>query len=551
MEQGIIKSPYENNEELEKNILELDSLRENGENKIISLKNEIREIKLNKQIDKETKEKIINNNKDLIKKAKVVENENIKNVQSLISESINKSNEIFKPYYEKVCKEENERISKIKIDYKNNISSIKENYLKKVEEINQEKNIDKIDENEFKKEIKEKLKGEKIYLKSKIEAEKLNKNNEIDKCKEAKQNAYLEKYSFASKVRNNHHSIKETLEYKYRNYLYSFNLKNFLLKYALYIIMILFFIVCVIIEPGIIQGNSLIAILNQSSTKMFYSLGVAGLILIAGTDLSIGRLTGVATSLACMVVTQNVYKFNASIGGGEINFTSFSGISQVLIAVILCIIVCVAFTSLAGFFTSKFKMHPFITTLSTQLLSFGLMMVLFSDTPAFNMDRDIKKLIIGDQGINLIIYAIIAIVIVWFIWNKTKFGKYMYAVGGNTEAASVSGINVFKVTMGIFVMAGVLYGIGGFLEGARVGSGSPNTGSGTELDAIAACVVGGISFSGGIGKISGAVFGTIIFSGLTYCLTYLGFDPNIQFIFKGIIIMAAVCLDSLKYLKKK
>ena len=84
MEQGIIKSPYENNEELEKNILELDSLRENGENKIISLKNEIREIKLNKQIDKETKEKIINNNKDLIKKAKVVENENIKKVQSIL-----------------------------------------------------------------------------------------------------------------------------------------------------------------------------------------------------------------------------------------------------------------------------------------------------------------------------------------------------------------------------------------------------------------------------------------------------------------------------------
>jgi len=99
-------------------------------------------------------------------------------------------------------------------------------------------------------------------------------------------------------------------------------------------------------------------------------------------------------------------------------------------------------------------------------------------------------------------------------------------------------------------MAGVLYGIGGFFEGARVGSSNPNAGFGTELDAIAACVVGGISFNGGIGKIRGAVIGTLIFTGMTYCLTNLGFDVNIQYIFKGVIIMSAVCLDSLKYLKK-
>ena len=100
-------------------------------------------------------------------------------------------------------------------------------------------------------------------------------------------------------------------------------------------------------------------------------------------------------------------------------------------------------------------------------------------------------------------------------------------------------------------MAGVLYGLGGFFEGIRSGVANTNLGSGTELDAIAACVIGGISFSGGIGKIRGAVIGTIIFTCLTYCLTLLGFDSNMQYIFKGVIIMVAVCLDSLKYLKKK
>ena len=145
---------------------------------------------------------------------------------------------------------------------------------------------------------------------------------------------------------------------------------------------------------------------------------------------------------------------------------------------------------------------------------------------------------------------VIAIVVAWFIWNKTTFGKNMYAVGGNAEAASVSGISVFKVTMGVFIMAGIFYGCGGFLEAFKANA-SAGTGQGYELDAIAACVVGGISFNGGIGKIGGAVIGVIIFTGLTYCLTFLGIDTNLQFVFKGFIIIAAVALDSVKYLKKK
>ena len=149
-------------------------------------------------------------------------------------------------------------------------------------------------------------------------------------------------------------------------------------------------------------------------------------------------------------------------------------------------------------------------------------------------------------------YAIAAVVIVWFIWNKTTFGKNLYAVGGNPEAASVSGISVFKVTVGAFIMAGVLYGFGSWLECIRmIGSGSAAYGQGWEMDAIAACVVGGISFTGGIGKISGVVVGVFIFTALTYSLTTLGIDTNLQFVFSGIIILVAVMLDCLKYVQKK
>ena len=140
----------------------------------------------------------------------------------------------------------------------------------------------------------------------------------------------------------------------------------------------------------------------------------------------------------------------------------------------------------------------------------------------------------------------------WFIWNKTTLGKNLFAVGGNPEAASVSGISVFWVTVGAFVLAGILYGFGSWLECIRmVGSGSAAYGQGWEMDAIAACVVGGISFTGGIGKISGVVVGVFIFTALTYSLTVLGIDTNLQFVFSGIIILVAVTLDCLKYVQKK
>lgn len=152
----------------------------------------------------------------------------------------------------------------------------------------------------------------------------------------------------------------------------------------------------------------------------------------------------------------------------------------------------------------------------------------------------------------IILWAVAAIVVVWFIWNKTTFGKNMFAVGGNPEAASVSGINVFAVSIGAFILAGILYGFGSWLECIRmVGSGSAAYGQGWEMDAIAACVVGGVSFTGGIGKISGVTVGVLIFTALTYALTILGIDTNLQFVFSGLIILVAVTLDCLKYVQKK
>ncbi|MBO4386593.1 MAG: galactoside ABC transporter permease, partial [Treponema sp.] len=246
---------------------------------------------------------------------------------------------------------------------------------------------------------------------------------------------------------------------------------------------------------------------------------------------------------------------------GPWNFTAMSVGSRIATALILSILFCVMFSAIAGFFSAYFKMHPFISTLATQLIIYGLLFFGTSGTPVGSIDKTIKDAIGGRWELGyfggdfitfpkLIVPAIIAVFVAWFIWNKTTFGKNMFAVGGNPEAASVSGISVFWVTLGVFVMAGVFYGCGAFLEAFRANA-SAGTGQGYEMDAIAACVVGGVSFYGGIGKISGAVLGVIIFTGLTYCLTFLGIDTNLQFVFKGLIILAAVSLDCVKYLKKK
>jgi methyl-galactoside transport system permease protein len=288
---------------------------------------------------------------------------------------------------------------------------------------------------------------------------------------------------------------------------------------------------------------------------MFYALGVAGLILLAGTDLSVGRMIALGSVTTAVILHDgpNVIQF---FGLPPMDFTSVPMFLRVVMAIGLSIILCTIFSAIAGFFTAKFKMHPFITTLSTQLLIYGFLYFSTTGTPTGGVESGIKDLIGGkwDFGFiqfpKLIIYSIVAIIVVWFIWNKTKFGKNMYAVGGNKEAAAVSGISVFWTTVGVFIMAGILYGFGSFFESFRSNS-SAGTGQGWELDAIAACVVGGISFNGGIGKIRGAVLGVIIFTGLTYCLSFLNIDTNLQFVFKGIIIMAAVALDSVKYLKKK
>ncbi len=159
---------------------------------------------------------------------------------------------------------------------------------------------------------------------------------------------------------------------------------------------------------------------------------------------------------------------------------------------------------------------------------------------------------VGNTAVpNYVLYSAIITVIVWVIWNKTTFGKNMYAVGSNEEAANVSGVNVVKTIIMVFMMAGVLYAITGFMDASRISSVNATTGLNYEADAIAACVIGGISFVGGIGKVSGAIIGVLLLQIIFTGLTYLSVDQNLLFIVKGLIILVACAIDMRKYLVRK
>jgi methyl-galactoside transport system permease protein len=536
----------------------LRELRKPGIFLLTEAKESNNDIRKNKLMSKEDKEKHYkeNNEKILLAKANIEENKD--KINTLVKEAASYTKEVGLANEKDVALKAKEEKKKIILEHNIKMVSLREEYANKFNELkNKYPNLkDKTKKEEFLIEYQE-LKNSR---KSALHDEKTSFSTKLQNIKDEVNDTYLSRRNVVKDIRNGHETIIDTLEGFWKNKTYTFNLTKFLLNNALYITILLIYIICIIVAPltgkgDLLTMSSILQILEQSSTRMFYALGVAGLILLAGTDLSVGRMIALGSVTTAVILHDgpNVIQF---FGLPPMDFTSVPMFLRVVMAIGLSIILCTIFSAIAGFFTAKFKMHPFITTLSTQLLIYGFLYFSTTGTPTGGVESGIKDLIGGkwDFGFmqfpKLIIYSIVAIIVVWFIWNKTKFGKNMYAVGGNKEAAAVSGISVFWTTVGVFIMAGILYGFGSFFESFRSNS-SAGTGQGWELDAIAACVVGGISFNGGIGKIRGAVLGVIIFTGLTYCLSFLNIDTNLQFVFKGIIIMAAVALDSVKYLKKK
>ena len=301
---------------------------------------------------------------------------------------------------------------------------------------------------------------------------------------------------------------------------------------------------------------SLVNLLSLTAAYLPVALGIAGCIVLTGTDLSAGRAVGITACVAASLL-------QASDAANKM----WPNIGTLPIPLVILIVVGIGalIGAFNGFFVAKFKLHPFIVTLATQLILYTILLLYVQQgnnngMAISGLDQGYRNFVVGNPPLltfgsiqipNYVIYAVLLTVLMWFIWNKTTFGKNMFALGANEEAARVSGVNVFATTIAVFALAGAMYGWAGFVESARIASNTANTGVNYELDAIAACVIGGVSFVGGIGKISGIVIGVIMLRLIFVALPLVGMDQNLQYAIKGGIILFACALDMRKYLVKK
>ncbi len=331
-------------------------------------------------------------------------------------------------------------------------------------------------------------------------------------------------------------------------------IKEFFINNLLYILLFVAIVGIQIYDPRFLSLSSIVNIISLSAANLPNALGIAGCIILTGTDLSAGRIVGLTACVAASLLQASGYANKM-----------FPGLATFPIwAVFLIVIALGALVGfINGFCTARFKLHPFIVTLATQLITYGVLLIYLmqgtnNGQSISGLDPSYSSFIAGNMfkigGVaipNYILYAIGITVVMWFIWNKTAFGKNMYAVGSNEECANVSGVNVTKTIIMVFMMAGMLYGITGFMDAARIQSVNAPTGLNYEADAIAACVIGGISFVGGIGKVSGAIIGVLLLQVIFVGLNFLSVDPNLLYIVKGLIILVACAIDMRKYLVRK
>lgn len=291
-------------------------------------------------------------------------------------------------------------------------------------------------------------------------------------------------------------------------------------------------------------------ILIQNSSRMIIACGMAMILISGGMDLSAGRIVGLAAvmtgSLGQMATTTSKF---------------FPNLPQlpVIVPLLAAIVICFVFGMLNGVLIAKFSIPPFIVTLGTAMIIWGANLLYYdiepnNSQPIGGIQSGIKFMGSGylAQKIPVIILIALAVVLIsWFVMKYTTFGRNIYSIGGNRDAAEVCGIRVARTLIWTYAIAAVMFAVGGFLECARTNGATASYGENYEFDAIAACVVGGVSNSGGVGTIPGMVLGVLMFGIINYGLTFLGVQPYWQKIVKGIIILTAVGFDVRKNIRKK
>ncbi len=317
-----------------------------------------------------------------------------------------------------------------------------------------------------------------------------------------------------------------------------FDTAAFIKQYAIIGILIIFVVVLTFATGGkFLQTQNLLNVVTQVAAIGIIAIGMTFVIITLGIDLSVGSILAVAavvsTSLAQLPSATAKYP-------------------DLHLPVIVAVLAGIAVGALAGwtngFLIATFKIAPFIATLGMMSSARGLALIYSDGRPISRLDPTFNFL--GQNAIlgipvPIIIFAIVAVT-AHVILNYTRFGRHVYAIGGNEQAARVSGINLKRATIVIYTLCGLLAGIAGVISAGRIGSGNPQLGTGIEPDAITAAVIGGTSFKGGIGTIWGTVIGALIIQSLNTGLVLLGMNDFVQMVVKGAIIIVAVILDERK-----
>ncbi|MCA0435111.1 MAG: ABC transporter permease [Austwickia sp.] len=310
-------------------------------------------------------------------------------------------------------------------------------------------------------------------------------------------------------------------------------------KYGIVLVLALVVITFAVLTKGNSLGpQNIFNIIVQVAPVAIIALGMMFAIITKGIDLSVGSTVALAA-----VVAGSLAQIQGT-AGSQFNYPAM----PIFVSIVAGLVVGALVGFVNGSIIAYFKIAPFVMTLGMMSMARGLAYIYTNGRPVSNLHPQFNFLGQGSiLGIPVPIWLLaIVAVITWVILERTRFGRHVYAVGGNDQAARVSGINIGRVQVGIYTFIGVLAGLGGMILAARVGSGQPTLGQMLELDAITATVIGGTSFNGGVGTVWGTLVGALIIQVIDNGLDLMGVSPFMKIFVKGAIIVVAIILDERK-----
>ncbi|KRQ86470.1 Ribose transport system permease protein RbsC [Caloramator mitchellensis] len=300
--------------------------------------------------------------------------------------------------------------------------------------------------------------------------------------------------------------------------------KSVLLKFKSLIGLLILCVIISIITPRFLNINNLLNVLTQVSVNAVIALGMSFVILTGGIDLSVGSILAITGAIAASIVVKS---------------------NSLLLAILVALIIGALIGAFNGIVVAKGKIQPFIVTLAAMTIFRGVTYVYTNGTPISGLGKNFT--FIGNAKIIGIPFPVVItlfiFLIAWYLINETRFGRYVFALGGNEDSTRLSGINTDRVKLYVYIISGIAAAISGVIVTSRIGSASPNAGTGYELDAIAAVVLGGTSLSGGEGSITGTIIGAMIIGVLNNGLNLMNVSPFYQSIVKGLVILLAVLID--------